>query len=109
MSATGGFTLPGAIVQSHTQGEARTGDGERDEECVVFVGERQIGECYADGEVQTEEDQANAARVVKTWNAYQKLVAVLRRCALPTSDVDDHREEQAEAAAALLRELGESS
>lgn len=65
-------------MSGHTQGVARIGDGELDEECVVHVGERQVGEFYADGEVQTEEDQVNAARFVKVWNAYPKLVERLQ-------------------------------
>lgn len=50
-----------------TEGEARlaleTGP------CVVAVGEREVCECYQDGEEQTHEDQANAVHIVKLWNS----------------------------------------
>ena len=37
--------------------------------CVVAVGEREVCECYQDGEEQTHEDQANAVHIVKLWNS----------------------------------------
>ena len=37
--------------------------------CVVAVGEREICECYQDGETQTTEDEANAVHIVKLWNS----------------------------------------
>jgi hypothetical protein len=50
-----------------TEGEARlaleTGP------CVVAVGEREVCECYQNGEEQTHEDQANAVHIVKLWNS----------------------------------------
>lgn len=113
MSATGGFTPPGAIVPGHTQGLAHLGQADTETECVVFVGDRQIGELYEDGEVQTEEDRANAARVVKVWNAYPKLVEALRATAKQiersTNPAANYSEfEEMRTARALLRELGEA-
>jgi|CXWL01.1.fsa_nt_gi hypothetical protein len=58
-------TKPAAAT--HTAGlariESKTGP------CVIAVGEREICECYLDGEVQTVEDELNAKRVVACWNA----------------------------------------
>lgn len=92
----------------HTQGEARIGNGETDSDCVVMVGTRQILECYEDGEVQKEEDQANARRVVKTWNAYQKLVDALRKLVAQAMPDPDKATGAHVNAAQLLRDLGEA-
>jgi phosphohistidine swiveling domain-containing protein len=47
--------------------------------CVISNGEREIGECYEDGETQVAEDEANAAHIVKCVNAHGELVAALER------------------------------
>lgn len=54
-------------MSEHTNGAARiaTETGP----CVVAVGDRELCECYQDGEVQTPEDEANARRIVACWNA----------------------------------------
>lgn len=41
--------------------------------CVIAVGDREICECYADGEEQTPEDAANARRIVACWNACSQI------------------------------------
>jgi hypothetical protein len=63
--------LPHAAKRSYSQGTARiaTEDDGVEGRCVVMVGARQILECYADGEVQDAEDEANALRVVACWKA----------------------------------------
>lgn len=64
-----------------TKGKARLAtDSEVDQDvgfcqCVVMVGDREICECYVDGEPQTQEDAANARRIVECWNSYDNLVA----------------------------------
>lgn len=95
-------------MTTHTQGEARVCTLEiADGDCVVMIGERQILECYEDGEVQTDEDRANAQRVVKTWNAYQKLVDELRKLALQCQQSEERFAPTGNDALALLRDLGE--
>lgn len=104
-------------MSAHTQGEARVASEELDDgDCVVMVGERQILECFEDGEVQSAEDKANARRVVKVWNAHQRLVEHLRG-ALGLADLLHHSGELSSDprlqhrymdAAALLRELEET-
>jgi hypothetical protein len=46
--------------------------------CVITNGTREIAECYEDGEVQTTEDEANAAHIVKAVNLHDELVTALR-------------------------------
>lgn len=104
-------------MTSHTQGEARlaTKDDPAFAEdlfdCVVMVGDRQILECYEDGEAQTSEDAANAARIVKAWNAHEKLVEALREALRawekPNATHTPTYRKNYERLTNVLRELGE--
>lgn len=58
-------------MSGHTEGVARI--AEETGHCVVAVGDREVCECYQDGETQTAQDEANARRLVACWNACMNL------------------------------------